>query len=185
MIRRISVCLVALAFTSLPLVYSSVEETFTETPSITEQRLEDQKTYVVGRVLIDAPPQDVWRVLTDYKHATDLFTNLRACEVLEERGSTKMIKQTLKPIGPINFQYVVELKEDEPSHIEWKRKSGSLKDFNGSWNLFAEGENKTRVKYEVYADGGILLPAWAMRMQLKGYMPEVLGLVKKASEKKS
>jgi uncharacterized membrane protein len=155
----------------------------TEMPSVSESR-SGNRTFAVGKILVNARPEQIWRILTDYNNAPDVFSNLQKCEVVEDKGSNKLVRQCVHPKGtPINLDYIVEIKETAPVLMEWHRKSGALKEVAGSWKLEPTEDGPTKVTYSIYLDGGMLLPAWLLRGQSKNYLPELLTSIKQASEK--
>ncbi|CAN5267129.1 hypothetical protein BH11CYA1_BH11CYA1_32990 [soil metagenome] len=142
-----------------------------------------QFTYVVGTVLIEAPREKVWETLVDYDKAPEIFSNLSLCQVVGREGEVKFVRQLVKPGGPIKFDYVVNLTENKPSMISWKRRSGSFNEVMGTWELepVVVGTSKpaiTSVTYSIHLDGGFALPPWLLASQVKGYLPSVLQALK-------
>ncbi len=156
-----------------------------EPPKVSEQRL-GNKTFAVGSVVVNAHAEKIWQILTDYNNAPDIFSNLQKCEVVQDKGANKLVRQLVHPKGtPIKLDYIVAIKETAPTLMEWHRQSGALKEVAGSWRLEPNDETgTTRVTYSIYIDGGLLLPAWLLRGQSKNYLPELLHAIKQASEQK-
>ncbi len=154
----------------------------------TEKR--GQYTFVVGSVLINAPQEKVWETLVDYDKSPEIFTNLSLCQVIGNEGEVKLVRQLVKPGGPIKFDYVVNLTETKPRLIKWKRRSGSLREVMGTWELEPVPAGSkisstslstsacTSVTYSIYLDGGLALPPWLLASQVKGYLPTVLNALK-------
>lgn len=111
-----------------------VAKMVTEQPQVRVEK-RDNHTYVVGSVLINAPRERVWSILVDYDRSPEIFTNLSLCKVIGNEGEVKLVRQVVKPGGPIKFDYVVNLIETKPSLIKWKRRSGSFKEVMGAWEL--------------------------------------------------
>lgn len=175
----------------------------TEQPQVRVEK-RDNHTYVVGSVLINAPRERVWSTLVDYDHSPEIFTNLSLCKVIGTEGEVKLVRQVVKPGGPIKFDYVVNLIETKPSLIKWKRRSGSFREVMGAWELESvartaltkdsvskDSANKdsvnkdsvnkdsaTLVTYSIHLDGGLALPPWLLASQVKGYLPTVLNGLK-------
>ncbi len=65
--------------------------------------------------------------------------------------------------------------------IRIKRRSGDLKEFEGSWVLESiTGEKpRTLVIYSLFLDAGSLLPQWAAQLILKQDLPEILLALRK------
>jgi len=150
----------------------------TEQPEVRIER-RDKHTYVVGSVLINAPRERVWSTLVDYDRSTEIFNNLSLCQVIGNEGDVKLVRQVVKPGGPIKFDYVVNLTETKPSLIKWKRRSGSFREVMGAWELESVAKtSSTLVTYSIHLDGGIALPPWLLASQVKGYLPTVLNALK-------
>lgn len=140
-------------------------------------------TYVVGSVLINAPREKVWETLVDYDKSPEIFTNLSLCRVIGTEGGVKLVRQLVKPGGPIKFDYVVNLTETRPSLIKWKRRSGSFREVMGTWELEPVAKtSSTSVVYSIHLDGGLVLPPWLLASQVKGYLPTVLNALKSRVE---
>ena len=156
------------------------------TPTVSEQR-QGNKTFAVGSVVVNASAEKIWQILTDYHNAPDVFSNLQKCEVVEDKGANKLVRQSVHPKGtPVKLEYIVAIKETAPTLMEWHRQSGALKEVAGSWRLEPNQETgTTKVTYSIYIDGGLLLPAWLLRGQSKNYLPELLLSLKQVSEKES
>lgn len=175
-----------------------VAKMVTEQPQVRVEK-RDNHTYVVGSVLIDAPRENVWSTLVDYDRSPEIFTNLSLCKVIGNEGEVKLVRQVVKPGGPIKFDYVVNLIETKPSLIKWKRRSGSFKEVMGAWELesvvkaaltkdsvskdsadkdSASKDSATLVTYSIHLDGGLALPPWLLASQVKGYLPTVLNGLK-------
>ena len=170
-----------------------VAKMVTEQPQVRVEK-RDNHTYVVGSVLINAPRERVWSILVDYDRSPEIFTNLSLCKVIGNEGEVKLVRQVVKPGGPIKFDYVVNLIETKPSLIKWKRRSGSFKEVMGAWELesvakaaltkdsvskdAASKDSATLVTYSIHLDGGLALPPWLLASQVKGYLPTVLNGLK-------
>jgi uncharacterized membrane protein len=94
------------------------------------------KTFVVSKLKINAQPEQVWHVLADFNHATQVFPILRACQLLEDHGSTKITRQVIAPTGVMcTYDYILEVHEVAPKSMEWHRISGDFKQVDGFWKL--------------------------------------------------
>lgn len=162
----------------------SVDTKITGKPKI-ELDNKDNLNYVVGSVLINAPIELIWETLVDYENAPKVFKNLKVCQVVGTEGETKLVRQLVKPGGPVQFDYVVNLKEHKPRLIEWSRRSGSFEKVAGRWELEpVEKGTSTLVTYRIHLDGGLLLPSWLLAGQVKGYLPTMLNSLKENVESK-
>ena len=69
-------------------------------PSVQRDSLRKGQTVVTGnngkyvaRVLLNASPDAVWRVLTDYANLYKFIPNMTSSRIIENRGSRKVIEQ--------------------------------------------------------------------------------------------
>lgn len=153
-------------------------DTSSQKPNVRIEK-RDGLTYVVGSVVINAPREKIWEILVDYDKSPEIFTNLSLCQVIGSDGDVKLVRQLVKPGGPIKFDYVVNLTETKPSLIKWKRRSGSFREVMGTWELEPVAKtSSTAVVYSIHLDGGVVLPPWLLASQVKGYLPTVLTSLK-------
>lgn len=161
-----------------------IDTSFNGKPTI-ELNNKDHLNYVVGSVLINAPRELIWETLVDYENAPRIFKNLKLCQVVGTEGETKLVRQLVKPGGPVKFDYIVNLKEYKPRLIEWSRRSGAFEKVAGRWELESiEKGTSTLVTYKIHLDGGLLLPSWLLAGQVKGYLPTMLNSLKENVESK-
>jgi len=154
-----------------------------EKPSITDETI-NGKTYYVTSTIVKAKPEQVWQILTDYRHAVNVFPLLKKCEVLENHGSTKIAKHEIAPSGiPDTFEYILEVHETAPKLMEWRRISGDFKEVEGSWKLEPANNGKyTTVTYSSHVTGGFLMPQMIIKRQSHIDMPSTLLSLKKHAE---
>ncbi|HEY9714948.1 MAG TPA: SRPBCC family protein, partial [Chroococcales cyanobacterium] len=108
--------LVCLAIAAQPFMVSSVAAKSDKAAahSVTEETV-GGKPYSVTRLVIKATPEQVWSVLADYSNAPSVFPQLKHCQVIEDKGTTKIVKHIIEPTGlPGRYKYVLELKEQAP-----------------------------------------------------------------------
>ncbi len=143
--------------------------------SVVEVRV-DGKLFQKMSTILEAPPEAIWQILTDYGRATEIFTNLKRCKVLEDKGSTKLVSHTIAPTGlPGTFQYVVKVKETAPTRIEWQRIAGAFREVDGYWALEPlDAGRATRVTYCAHINGGLFYPQPVVRRQVQMDMPQVM-----------
>ncbi len=142
------------------------------------------KTYTVARVTIKSPPDKVFQILADYDNAPKVFPQLKKSKLIQDHGTSKIVKHVLAPSGiPGTYEYTVEVRESAPHSLEWHRISGAFKQVDGYWKLEPlDGGRTTLVTYASYVDGGFLLPQPLVRRQCRIDMPEVMATLKTQAE---
>lgn len=143
------------------------------------------KTFAVSRMTVNARPEHVWAVLTDYSNAPEVFENLKKCEVLEDKGNSKVVRHVIHPSGfPGTFDYTIEIKEVAPKMMEWHRIRGAFKEVDGYWKLESvNGGRGTHVTYSAYINGGFFLPQPLIREQIRDDIPGVMSALKTKAER--
>jgi ribosome-associated toxin RatA of RatAB toxin-antitoxin module len=160
-----------------------------ETGMVTAEEVVDGKTFHIGKTIVNASPEQVFDVLTDYANATKLFDNLKKTSVVASSSdeNTTDVSFSLKGLANIwNFDYVLRMKETFPSRIDFHRLSGAFKANEGYWKiepLDASGK-RTLVTYSKYVDGG-MIPQSMVNKQVKEAMPTVMANVKAHAEAKA
>lgn len=141
--------------------------------------------YQVTRVLIKARPAEVWQVLTDYAGAPNVFPTLKKCQVLSDKGTTKVVRYVVKPTGlPTCFQYDLEVTEHPNRSMEWHRVAGDFKSVDGFWKLeSAECGRSTIVTHANYVNGGFLMPQSLIKHQSHVDLPQVMASLKDRAER--
>jgi ribosome-associated toxin RatA of RatAB toxin-antitoxin module len=155
-----------------------------EGPHAVIEEVHNGKTFCVSHALIKAKPDEVWHILTDYNNAHRTFPMMKKCQVIEDRGCTKLMKHVVAPTGALcTYEYIIELKETDKKSLEWKRVSGSFKEVDGWWRLEpVDGGRHTMVTYGTYVNGGLFIPQGLIRRQFRTDMPMVMSTLTKTAE---
>jgi uncharacterized membrane protein len=165
-----------------PAVAASPQAPTVESYSACEEQI-GPRIYQVSRVVIDAAPNQVQDVITDYDHTDKVFDNVSKCKVVKESGDLKHVAFTVKTLGSlITCDYVLEIKST-PGRIEWKRVSGAFKANEGFWKFEpTNGGRSTLVTYAKYVDGGLLAPKFIVNREIRNSMPVIMANLKSTAE---
>lgn len=189
-IRFVAIAVTLLAISSASFVYASnapansPQAQSAAKPALTEEVLKG-KPYVITKMLVSAPIEQVWKVLADLKNATHVFPVLKKCDVLEDHGTTKVARQVIAPSGMpgTTYDYVLTIQQTAPSFIEWHRLSGDFKAVEGFWKLEStDSGHSTMVTYGSYIDGGFFLPQALIKHQARKDLPSTLLALKNQAE---
>ena len=143
-----------------------------------------KKSYVVSTMIVNARPENCFRICTDYKHAATVFPTLKKCQVVQDNGATKLVNYVTHPTGSFtDYDYVLEVKETPYQMIEWKRVYGDFKAIDGYWKLDStQGGSKTQVTYATYVDGGLFMPQILIKRQFRIDLPPAMIALKNEAE---
>jgi hypothetical protein len=159
---------------------------------------------VKATALVDAPPQEVWRVIRDYPNYTKTMPYTDESRVLASEQEGKVIVFYCLVNAPLvdKRDFIIRIRDES----DWKDGKGFLKTAwtvttdgapavredvvrvklnNGYWLLEPREEGKkTFVTYYLYTDPGGSLPRWIADKANKTSVPDVLRAVRKHSTKK-
>lgn len=125
----------------------------------------------VGRGAIEAPPERVFRALTDYAHWSEFMPFLQKSGARPQPDGTVLGDHVMKlpaPTGERHYRVRFRQRvETGPAGKTWKidwtyvKGSGNVADHHGSWTLTSQG-NGTLAVLRLYTDPGGLTPGWAV-----------------------
>jgi ribosome-associated toxin RatA of RatAB toxin-antitoxin module len=102
---------------------------------------------VSQEVVVSAPVEAFFDLVTDYARYPEFVPGIRACRVLPDTGG-KQVEYELD-VGIRKIRYVLRHVEERPSRVSWSLVSGDMmKVSNGSWELTPESGG-TRARYSV------------------------------------
>ena len=128
--------------------------------------------------LIDAPPEAVWRVITDHPHFPEFMPGVVHCEIVEDTGTARLVAYGVK-VKWMSISYHLRLRYDHDTfHVEYALDPSfphDVSDAQGTWDLRPLDDGKrTRVVYSVYLDSGRFVPRFIERYLSKRQLPEIL-----------
>jgi uncharacterized protein YndB with AHSA1/START domain len=122
--------------------------------------------------VIEAPPERVFRALTDYGHWAEFMPFLKRSDARPQADGSVLAEHGMQlpaPTGERHFRVRFRQRvETGPAGrtwtIEWAYVpgSGNVKDHHGSWTLTPRGANRTLGVLRLYTDPGGLTPRWAV-----------------------
>ncbi len=167
--------------------FAHERDTFKSDPSaMTSEEKIGNHVFEVSKIVVNAAPQDVFSVLTDYGHTAGTFQNVKKCLLVKADGTSKFVSFEVLSSGFITFDYVVQITETYPSLIQWHRVSGAFKANEGYWKLEPlNNGTETLVTCSKFVDAGLMYPQPLVRAEIRASSRAVLGDLKSAAERKT
>ena len=127
----------------------------------------------VGRGVVAAPPERVFRALTDYAHWQEWMPFLQSSDARPQPDGSVLGEHAIdlpSPMGRRRYQVRFQQREETAPGggrswaIDWTfvKGSGNVNDHRGSWRLTDLGGGRTLAACRLYTDPGGLTPRWAM-----------------------
>ena len=137
---------------------------------------------VQAAILIDGPAEPIWKIINDCQQTKEFITGLKGCRVLQQDGAGELIEHRMQISKLLpEVTYIFRAEYELHRRIDFKKRSGDLKEFEGSWVLggITGGKPRTLVVYSLFLDAGSLLPQWAAQLILKQDLPGILLALRK------
>lgn len=132
-------------------------------------------------IVIDAPPEKVFDVITDYPHYPEFMSEVRTIAVKNRKGNEADVHYEVDVIKRI--KYALHMKEERPKKLSWSFIEGDwMRDNKGSWVLEPAGDGKTQVTYTIEMALGPLVPKTIVTALVEQSLPKMLEAVKKRVE---
>lgn len=150
---------------------------------VISEEIIDNKIFQVDKVTVEAPPEFVWAILTNYKDAPRVYSKVTECQVIQEEGTNKLVSFRVKVFRDlITLNYTLNINENFPSSIVWSRHCGAFKANEGYWHLEPTNQGAScLVTYAKFVDGGTI-PQYFVNKELKAEMPVILDRVRVSAE---
>ena len=125
----------------------------------------------VGRGIVEAPPERVFRALADYAHWQQWVPFLKSSDSQAQGDGSVLSRQVMAlpyPVGErrylVRFTQGSEAGSEGKVWIRWAfvPGSGNLAKLRGSWRLTALGPERTLAVCRLLSDPGGLSPRWAV-----------------------
>jgi len=144
----------------------------TEAVAVETETLERRRRCITARTPIEAAPEAIWAVLTDYEALAEFIPNLSASNRLERPDGGIRLEQigAQRALGlDIRARVVLDLEEDFPDQIRFALVEGDFQEFSGAWQLhpLAADPPQTELAYTVTVRPKRTLPVAAIARRLR------------------
>src|SRR3954452_25107099 len=107
---------------------------------------------------IDAPIEEVWKVVEDVVGAPQWRDGLKDVEELERDADGHVtLVESASDAKVRTIKSIVRFSYDGPTRLSWTQEKGELKSVEGSWTLEDLGDGRTKATYSLDVDLGRML----------------------------
>ncbi len=134
---------------------------------------------------IDAPPEAVFAVITDFPAYVDFLSEIHSTKVLEDDGVTAAVHYEVEVIKRVSYE--LKFTREAPYRLSWTLTSSSfMKSNNGSWELEPlDGGARTKATYTVDVEPKMFVPKAVTKMLVGSALPKTLRQFKSEVESRS
>lgn len=170
----------ALAFDATGVDQGVIQQLTGGSPLVVVEEKDDHSLKLVtGGVLVEAPPEVVWGVITDYAKYPEWMPEVEEMTVLKEEGNVREVRYDLLfkiSIIKRKVTYTMRMLSKKPERIEWELIDGDFDYSVGGWQLVpAKGGKATMAYYSTYTNlrsmgaliGGLLKQQPALEMAIQ------------------
>ncbi len=154
-------------------------------------QVETESTGPLGEVtarvalIIDAPAQTIWDVLTACEIAPEYVPNVHSCELLEtlDDGRAQIFMQQIRAVFFLpRFEHVFRLDYQPYERVDVTRISGPLGSLEGFWVLLPQPDGRILLAHQLQLDPGTPIPRFLVRGRLRRDLPTALNALRDISE---
>jgi len=132
-------------------------------------------------IVIEAPMERVFDVITDYERYTEFLPDMKAVRVLSRRDNIAVVSFELELI--MRISYTLRLTEERPSGVVWSLEQAKMmRDNVGGWALVATPEGHTHATYGIELTLRGLIPKSVSTRLVGQTLPETLQRFKRRVE---
>lgn len=180
------------------LLWAAVRGTWAETeprnPSSADDRVVSQLLLtpqghkeIRCAMIVAAPADRVWAIVTDYDHFAEIFPNTTASKgVRDADGRWHLTGEVKSPVG--RWAIDVHVKHEESANefiASWDEPRGALKVNRGSWTVTRQSEDKTLLEYNLELKVSPF-PSFVVRaVLLEQLKPVMAAVARRAQQKRS
>ncbi len=137
-----------------------------------------------GVVLINAPPDEVWRLIVNKEYLATFIPKLRKAKILEKGINYQKVFMAVKIyrfLPTFKFTILFDEKNKHKAMI-FSKVDGCFQDIYGSIK-FIPYKGKTILAYKMYVEVGFFIPSFVGSNSVKKDLPDLLSRIKNQVEK--
>ncbi|MGR3296498.1 MAG: SRPBCC family protein [Candidatus Bathyanammoxibius sp.] len=127
-------------------------------------------------LFVEVPQQTLWGILTDYESLPDFVPHLEECTVVDRVKDRVYLEEVFKCF-PLTMRLDLEIKEEPPNRVVFKRYSGNMKMYEGYWKIDPASPETSIFTLKVKAQPDFPVPqkvlTWILRTEIPKGMLEM------------
>lgn len=139
---------------------------------------------VRGAVEIDAPPEVVWRMITNCQGAGRMAPSVKSCRITSRDPDGRWDVREMTIRGGLMPAFRMQFRSDftPPRSIRFRCTAGDIRYCRGEWRLEPLAGGRTRVTYENRASSPYPAPAIIARAAMRMDLANALRALRRESE---
>jgi uncharacterized membrane protein len=136
-------------------------------------------------IVVDAPAETIWEIITDFESYLDWVENMRDIEVRQTDGDGRGTQVWYHIDARVmEIQYVLGYEyPEEGRRMTWALiEADQLRQLDGEYLLEPEGDDVTRVRYTIEVDLAVPVPGFLRKRAAKQILETGLGELKRRAE---
>lgn len=145
---------------------------------VEETRLDETGGTVRVAVLMNAPAETIWRVISNCNDARRYVAGMLECEVLVDEDHRALTHHVVDPgwLAP-KMDYHFETRRAPHHRMDFELTRGNLRQMEGFWKL-EEVDSGVRVEHELRIQPRAPAPRWLIRRKLKQDLPNMMACIR-------
>ena len=136
----------------------------------------------VQNITIQAPPEAVMAVVTDFAHYPDFLPEMEHAEVLLAEPGAWEVRFTVRVIRQLS--YTLRLVQLDPLTLRWSLLEGVFRSNDGGWSLAAGSGDETIATYSIDVQMGMFVPGNIVHSLVERGLPQTLQRFKAEAERR-
>ncbi|MEO1476866.1 MAG: SRPBCC family protein [Pseudomonadota bacterium] len=181
LLRHLTISLLAAALTSTSATAETLGSSDMQVHVSTDTSYPGEPYYVSGSILIDAPRETVWGLITDCDATEQIVPQLQHCEVQVQGDGWDHRSHDVRS-GPFRIRSTFRSDYVPLKSIAISRVSGDMEVQEGTWTLASRDDGRTELSYEAWSKPKIWVPRWFIARTIRKDAPRILTNLKTLAE---
>lgn len=127
--------------------------------------------------VFNCSPKEFFDLVADFEKYPEFLNEVKKVKILKKSGTQIEMEYTVSVLKTFTYKLKAELKE--PISVRFHYTEGDVfKSMKGSWDIQPEGKDKCKVKYNVEANFGLLVPGAIAKTLVSVNLPMMIASFK-------